>query len=1623
MPPRFHHSITNRPRLASLGARLWIVAATLVLLVSSSAAQDSPREALHAKLGMVNPNTILALDAVHNGPPELIITDVAGRVRVYDSQSLQLLRSESLGKEALTPAVSGDFLGDQLREIALGTSTGRLIVLNSRTIATLAERKVGNSFYLQPTVVTWANSSGGLYDTIVMVDENGDILGLEVTSAGDIRTIWNRASGTKIEAPIVVGHLRQAEIPDLVATTADGHVLLLSSTDGTMEQILIQQNAVLSRSALPYDADGDGHDEIYVVLNNGDVIGFRYAQNAQPRLQRFFRTSLNYPPAGGPSLITPDGGGGTPALLQITESSLSILDPLSGMVLAADNSFLSGVSTTPALIPRSGQFPEVAFGLKKTLQITNNMAEWINSRGATPLKMTQGELRHDLSNSIVVTLGDSREAIVIGASGEQDGHLYAVVSDIQVAEGAWPTRTPWMTRGANPLHDNQFNRSYANLDRARRDVSERQVDQWAAELDQAMKARDWTKARDLALLLSDYNPYDPEYSSLNRRIFIRRFLIILALGGIAAALAIGFAGFKLTRYLGFHRIFRRGELAAGRAEFEEARRCFHLLVQKSPGNTKAIIALARTCLAQGDFSPSSEDIYADASRLLPTDQELLNAHARSLSATPRTTREAAAVYERALPGFPEPQILEYALGLCKLQQGDFEEAGRRFRAALRGGLTSDGLYSALCDVYLRTRAFTAKSLPVFQQQYHLRSEQPEFLVAYLTACIDAQSMDPQVEALCRRVMIYAPAHLPAYFHLAVILMQKNQLAAAIEMLEAALEMDPRSSEAQLLLARCQLRQGRRDEHALATYLRALASEPQDPELLANIASIYFERQQFDDAATEIYHRSHAANPADLTTLKALASVAETNHDDVLIITAIEGMIAIGQLNPDQLQQLAGAYARRQNYEPKAEKVYFEALRRNPENQLLIGALAKTKFAIDSTEPDSIPIYQKYLDLNPADHAVTRQLAKCHIKNDSYQEALALVQPLLAENPADEELQRLNALASLYDNRIDAAVVEYIRILERNPDNPEALVNLALAYAHKHRVDQEAFDYYQHALRIQPANEHLLLATARVHATRNEAVKVVDCFKQALKLRENNERIVIQMANTVLTDKPELLRVRWFLVEILVAYGHLREALDQLQYIMQNHPGQVSNVQRALETILGKDPNNVGALAVRGQLLHSDGQLHEALKVLEKAHQLQPASVEVQDLLVAVCLAVLQKTDTPDTRFKLGRIYYAKQDYDAAIGCFQKTGQDYRWEAESTKMLGKCFTGKGMLDLALQEYKKLVVDTETKELLYDLAQRYELKKDLVGAKTVYRQLFAADIDYKDVKTRFEMLSGSTSDPMAFERTSIVQQMSEEAARRYELLDELGRGAMGIVYRARDKELEEVVALKILPDNLSNNPEAIRRFKVEARNARRLAHPNIVRIHDIGEEMGRKYISMEYVDGSDLKRKIKSAPNFRLPHPVVLRYAIQIADALSYAHRLGIVHRDIKPANIMLTASDDVKITDFGIAKLMDASAEATAIGAVIGTPLYMSPEQVQGKPVDNRADVYSFGVLLYELFNGRPPFTEGDLAYQHMHMDPPPIEALPDHLWQIVRKCLAKPRDERWPSADKVLDALREASRA
>ena len=263
-----------------------------------------------------------------------------------------------------------------------------------------------------------------------------------------------------------------------------------------------------------------------------------------------------------------------------------------------------------------------------------------------------------------------------------------------------------------------------------------------------------------------------------------------------------------------------------------------------------------------------------------------------------------------------------------------------------------------------------------------------------------------------------------------------------------------------------------------------------------------------------------------------------------------------------------------------------------------------------------------------------------------------------------------------------------------------------------------------------------------------------------------------------------------------------------------------------------------------------------------------------------------------------------------------------------------------------------------------------------------------------------------------------------AGRYELQQELGRGSMGVVYRAHDPVIGRTVAVKTvrLADEGSglSHDELLTRFQTEARAAGLLAHPNIVVVYDAGEEDGLFYITMELVEGRSLQQLMNRRQN--IPLPQVMRWMEQACSALEFAHQHSVVHRDIKPANLMLTADDTLKITDFGTAKILQLGATQTA--HVIGTPSYMSPEQIKGKPVDGRSDVFSLGVVLYELLTGAKPF-HGDsvttVIYKIVNEDPvPPREldaSIPAGLSAVVNRALAKSPWARFQSCREFSEAL------
>src|SRR6185295_2092602 len=361
--------------------------------------------------------------------------------------------------------------------------------------------------------------------------------------------------------------------------------------------------------------------------------------------------------------------------------------------------------------------------------------------------------------------------------------------------------------------------------------------------------------------------------------------------------------------------------------------------------------------------------------------------------------------------------------------------------------------------------------------------------------------------------------------------------------------------------------------------------------------------------------------------------------------------------------------------------------------------------------------------------------------------------------------------------------------------------------------------------------------------------------------------------------------------------------------------------------------------------------------------------------------------------------------------------------QSHRMLGLGYQGQGQLDTAFDYFRKLTPDDSVLDLLYNLALDFERKRQFNKAVSAFRYVADHNPKFRDVADRVGrakamsetvILGGGGGHPGG----SVILPgggVEKPMLGRYQVEKELGKGAMGVVYLGKDPKIGRVVAIKTMALSEEFEGEELadarERFFREAETAGRLQHQNIVTIFDAGEEHDLAYIAMEFLKGKDLVDFCKDGQ--LLPPAKVLSIVARVAEALAYAHRQNVVHRDIKPANIMYEVdSDIVKVTDFGIARITDSS--KTKTGLVLGTPSFMSPEQIAGKKIDGRSDLYSLGVMLFQMLTGVLPFrgdSMAELMYKIANEEAPDIRIIrkdiSPQLAEIVAFSLAKKSEARY----------------
>jgi len=371
-------------------------------------------------------------------------------------------------------------------------------------------------------------------------------------------------------------------------------------------------------------------------------------------------------------------------------------------------------------------------------------------------------------------------------------------------------------------------------------------------------------------------------------------------------------------------------------------------------------------------------------------------------------------------------------------------------------------------------------------------------------------------------------------------------------------------------------------------------------------------------------------------------------------------------------------------------------------------------------------------------------------------------------------------------------------------------------------------------------------------------------------------------------------------------------------------------------------------------------------------------------------------------------------------------------AETNKMLALSFQSQGMLDMAFDKFRKCPPNDDILDGLYTLALDFERKRQFNKASAVYEYIMETKPKFKDVEQRMQrtkdagesMIFGGGGGAGGGMGTLMITGGAKPTLGRYEIIKELGKGAMGVVYLGKDPKINRDVAIKTMALSQEFEGDELQdvkdRFFREAETAGMLNHPNIVIMYDAGEEHDLAFIAMEFLDGTDLAPYTKKGR--LLPQMATLKIVGKVAEALHYAGQQHVVHRDIKPANIMLLKDKTVKVTDFGIARVTASS--KTKTGVVLGTPSYMSPEQLSGKHVDGRSDIFSLGVMLYEMLVGVRPF-KGDsmatLLFQIANEPHPDIREydpnLPEEVSTLIDAMLVKDADKRLPNGGAVIRGI------
>jgi len=1295
----------------------------------------APEYLWESKFSLTLPNDPLVIDMDYDGNLEIILSDHRGTLLMLDAETGKTIWRRRIGKKcSLTPPVACDFLGNGTVDIIVGTSDKQLLLIDGGNGNILARINTPDSIILPPTLIPLKGDLERPRAGVVATDDMGNIILYEAIknpNAEDEKQAkstcpcilserWSIPLNARVSTPVTVGHVTDLSSVNIVAATSNGDIWIIDR-DHPENRIHFVNYANRSIQTIPALAQLVGDERREIVY--GDIEGNLNAiYFSDGRFQRIW-TDRVIVEAPLETLIIQDlNADGIDDIIAVTDNYILGFNGKTGENLWRKSriSLSYSLNSEPALIFGRGLSPTVIAG------DTRGKCYFIDA------------LNGDDGNYLNLKTPFLKAPVIFNASKKLQVDILlvsetpALLRVLKIDAVLTPGKILWACRGGNQFRTCKLDPFYKQFSDEQESHIRNLVKQYSEDAVKAFREKRWRDAITFSSEWLAIQPRNKDAGKIHARAAFRKNLIlilILTLSGLALLIIITKNVVNLVVTL--HLISKAQDYVKSEA-LGSAIQCYRHILKKNPQNRRVMRSLGHVLMRVGEFGTENIPIYETMYRMEPDNPDAIGALAQAYLHSEILGDKALEVYLKAFEFTENKSRLEYMIGKVYLKKRQYETAGKHIRRAIRGGETSLEIYNTLTDIYLAMNYRTSKSLPVFKKVYPMRKNDRKFLEALCDAYIDAKDTSAEAEETCEAVIEKNPKYLPAYILLARIHLKDNNAAGAAQCASRILEIDPSNKDGLLLQSQYYLMENRKDPQALEVYRKSLQYFPDNKEILRIIAYIYYESHRFDAEAAKLYQRAIVSSPADTSILLALSKIANLTQDHDLTISTIEKLIDLGQFNNELLLQLAKAYRAKRYTQPRAEKIYTTALKIHPEDRDFTILLAEVYLKQKKTDATALHAFENALKLDHSRNDICRQLVKTYIENKNFEHASRLASHLLSKIPGDEELSHLMALADLQSNKLDKAIQQYQAILRKNPDDSESLINLALAYAHKNFVNDEAFDLYQKALKFAPDNDtlHRIMASALI--TNGRVSEGLEEFDKAIEASENARGSVIDNGLSLLAENPDLLDLRWYICRRMIESGRFREAMEECQTIFENAPAQAEQIIPFYEEILKNDPQNPLAHLHYGSFLKIMGRAEDARQAIEQAYRIMPTNHEVQNELVELYEFLLTEKEDIEIRFQLGKLYLVKEEFDSAISCFQKTAQDFRWESESIKYLGHCFVRKGMLDLALQEFRKLSIDDEMKEILYDLAERYEAKRDLVGAKQVYRLLFAADINFRNVK---------------------------------------------------------------------------------------------------------------------------------------------------------------------------------------------------------------------------------------------------------------------------------------------------